>query len=83
MTNSIVPLSHAAQQFQPGTYRHFKGGIYEALFVARNSENRDEECVVYRSLDTGDIWFRPLAMFLENVERDGYKGPRFTKIDIV
>ena len=63
--------------FKPGIYKHFKGGMYEAFFVARSSEAREEEFVVYKSLDKGLMWVRPLTMWNEHVERDGYSGPRF------
>jgi hypothetical protein len=63
---------------RPGRYRHFKGGEYEVLGVARHSEGL-EDMVVYRPLynDTG-LWVRPLSMFTEAVERDGKTQPRFT-----
>ena len=66
----------------PGRYRHFKGGEYEVLGVARHSEGL-EDMVVYRPLynDTG-LWVRPLSMFTETVERDGKTQPRFTFMDI-
>ena len=25
----------------------------------------------------GGVWVRPFAMFFEDVDRDGYRGPRF------
>ncbi len=71
------PLSPEAKNFRPGTYKHFKGGLYKAYFVARDSEDKSREFVVYQSLEKGFVWVRPLAMFLENVEKEGYKGPRF------
>jgi hypothetical protein len=60
-----------------GRYRHYKGGEYEVVGVARHSET-DERLVVYRPLynDTG-LWVRPLAMFLETVVVDGTAVPRF------
>lgn len=63
---------------RPGRYRHFKGGEYEVLGVARHSEGL-EEMVVYRPLynDTG-LWVRPLSMFTEQVECNGTTQPRFT-----
>ncbi|SFM07847.1 Protein of unknown function [Desulfomicrobium norvegicum] len=66
---------------QPGRYRHFKGGEYEVLGVARHSEGL-EDMVVYRPLynDTG-LWVRPLSMFTELIERNGKKQPRFTFLD--
>ncbi|MDO8584502.1 MAG: DUF1653 domain-containing protein [bacterium] len=70
-------LSADALSLKPGIYEHFKGNRYEVLGVARHSETL-EELVVYRAL-YGDhaLWTRPLAMFLENVERDGKTVPRF------
>lgn len=60
-----------------GRYRHFKGGEYEVLGVARHSVGL-EDMVVYRPLydDTG-LWVRPLSMFTEHVERDGKTVARF------
>lgn len=60
-----------------GLYRHYKGGEYEVIGVARHSESL-EPMVVYRPLynDTG-WWVRPFAMFVETVEVDGIVRPRF------
>jgi hypothetical protein len=65
---------------RPGIYRHFKGSLIEVLGVALHTETK-EEFVTYRHLD-GDfpLWVRPKAMFLENVKRDGYDGPRFVLV---
>ena len=64
---------------KPGFYRHFKGNRYEVLFVASHSETL-EPMVVYRALyGDGGVWVRPLSMWNEHVERDGYSGPRFIK----
>ena len=65
---------------KPGRYRHFKGGEYELLGVARHSETL-EPMVVYRALyGEGGLWVRPAAMWSEHVEREGYSGPRFTYV---
>jgi hypothetical protein len=63
-----------------GRYRHYKGGEYEVIGVARHSETH-EPLVVYRPLydDTG-WWVRPHAMFFEEIELDGRVRPRFTRI---
>jgi hypothetical protein len=67
----------------PGHYRHFKGGLYEVLGVARHSET-DEQLVVYRPLyGDGGLWVRPLAMFVEPVDVGGVPTPRFQPIDPV
>jgi hypothetical protein len=64
----------------PGRYRHFKGGEYEVLGVARHSET-DERVVVYRPLyNATGLWVRPVAMFLEAVDHDGRRVPRFTHL---
>jgi hypothetical protein len=63
-----------------GRYRHFKGGEYEVLGVARHSETH-EPLVVYRPLyGDGGLWVRPVAMFLETVEHDGRTVPRFAPV---
>jgi hypothetical protein len=62
---------------QPGPYRHYKGGAYEVIGVARHSET-EEEYVVYRALyGTGGLWIRPKTMFLETVVVDGVERARF------
>lgn len=71
----------AAQMLRPGRYRHFKGKEYELLFVATHSETL-EPMVVYRALyGERGVWVRPAAMWSELVERDGYRGPRFTPVE--
>ena len=61
----------------PGRYRHFKGGLYEVVGVARHSET-DEPLVVYRPLSgDGGLWVRPVAMFAETVIHEGREVPRF------
>ncbi|WIB65839.1 DUF1653 domain-containing protein [Curtobacterium sp. MCBD17_040] len=66
---------------EPGRYRHFKGGEYQVLFVAHDTES-EEPVVVYEALygDHGR-WVRPVADFVAHVSRDGYDGPRFTTIE--
>lgn len=62
---------------RPGRYRHYKGGEYEVVGVARHSETL-EPLVLYRPLyGEGTLWVRPYAMFFENVEVDGVVRPRF------
>jgi hypothetical protein len=64
-----------------GKYLHYNGKEYEVIGVAKHSETQ-EEMVVYRALyGEGQMWVRPLAMFLEEVEADAKKVPRFRHID--
>lgn len=65
-----------------GKYRHYKkGDISEVFGTALHSETK-EEFVVYRHI-TGEhagethFWVRPIKMFLEEVEVNGKKVPRF------
>ena len=60
-----------------GIYRHYKNKDYKVLAVATHSETL-EKMVVYQALyGERGIWVRPLAMFVEMVEIDGKKIPRF------
>jgi hypothetical protein len=65
----------------PGRYRHYKGGEYTVLGVARHSETEDL-LVVYRP-EYGDrnLWVRPLAMFQEFVETPEGVVARFALIE--
>ncbi|QCR20165.1 DUF1653 domain-containing protein [Agrococcus sp. SGAir0287] len=64
----------------PGVYEHWKGARYEVLGVASHSET-EERLVVYRaSYGERGLWVRPVAMFVERVQQDGYVGPRFRRV---
>lgn len=63
-----------------GQYRHYKGGAYEVIGVARHSETH-EALVVYRPLyDATGWWVRSHAMFFGTVSVAGTAQPRFEKI---
>ena len=68
-----------------GKYKHFKGNLYEVIAIAKHSETL-EEFVVYKALyesdktKFGQVWIRPKSMFLEQVEVNNKKVPRFEKI---
>lgn len=72
------------EEVKLGKYKHYKGKIYEAIGVVKHSETL-EELVVYRALygppngeaGENELWARPLKMFLEEVEIDGKRIPRF------
>jgi len=64
-----------------GRYRHYKGGEYEVIGVARHSETL-EPLVVYRPLhDDSGWWVRPHAMFFGSVLIDGVSRPRFEPVN--
>lgn len=84
-----------SEEFKPGVYRHYKGGIYRALHMARFSENRDQLCVVYVSCTTdpksqykNEIWVRPFSdppdcAWTGKVQwPDGITRPRFVPIEV-
>lgn len=53
-------------------YRHFKGNIYQIRCLAKHSET-GEMMVVYQAMyDTFQIYVRPLAMFMEEIDRVKY-----------
>ena len=65
------------EKLKLGQYQHYKGGRYEVIGIARHSET-GEELVIYRALHgEAQIWARPLAMFLEEVEMGSKRIPRF------
>jgi hypothetical protein len=60
-----------------GRYRHYKGGEYEVVGVARHSETL-EPLVVYRPLyNATGLWVRPHAMFFGSVNVEGRLVARF------
>jgi hypothetical protein len=68
-----------------GTYRHYKGKLYEVLGTVRHSETL-EELVLYKPLyespefGKDQLWVRPRTMFFENVIVEGKTVPRFERI---
>lgn len=76
MQNELDRYAH----IRPGRYRHFKGGEYRVLGLARHSET-GEVCVVYRALyGEQGLWVRPAVMWDSTVVRDGVEHPRFAYI---
>ena len=57
-----------------GIYRHFKGKYYVVEDVAFDSETK-EKVVVYRALyEDGQLWCRPLEMFMSEVDHKKHSG---------
>lgn len=68
-----------------GIYKHYKGGLVRVIDVAHHSETL-EDMVIYmalyecRDFGIGSLWVRPKKMFLEEVEFEGKRMPRFEYI---
>lgn len=68
-----------------GKYQHYKGKFYEVIGIAKHSETL-EEFVIYKALYNSKefgknvLWMRPKKMFLESVNVNGKKVPRFQYI---
>ena len=67
-------------------YRHFKGNKYRVICIAKDSETL-QELIIYKALyGEGDIYARPVKMFLECVDRvkypDAEQNFRFELIDL-
>ncbi len=55
-----------------GVYKHFKGKYYIVEGIAKHSEDLSDY-VVYRQLyDNGELYIRPLEMFLSEVDKGKY-----------
>jgi hypothetical protein len=69
--------SHANSQIKPGTYRHFKGGIYRVQFVAMLVDSEREFVVYHRIGDENCLYLRDKNEFAESIMVDGTCVPRF------
>lgn len=68
-----------SSDFRCGVYEHYKGNKYLVLGIAKHSETL-EPLVVYVTLydnPQSKMWVRPLKMFMEEIEIEGVKRPRF------
>jgi hypothetical protein len=71
-------MSEVAHEVQIGigmVHRHYKGGRYIPVGIVRNSEKREQQLVVYVSLDHASFWARPLETPGEDSWRDRLEWP--------
>ncbi len=65
---------------KPGFFRHYKGGRYEVIAVARHSETLSP-MVVYQALyGERGLWVRPAEMWNEWITVAGKRVRRFASI---
>jgi len=73
-----------APVFKLGTYKHYKGDIYEAVMIAMDEATLTWS-VVYEPLydhpGMPDRWIRSIDNFLETIEIEGKPVKRFTLLD--
>lgn len=85
------------ESFKPGVYRHYKGGLYRALFLGEDCTNREyqrgstqgfdstqEPTVAYVALDgphAGKICFRELWQWNERLFLEPHALP-LTKVSV-
>ncbi len=62
---------------KPGIYQHYKGYLYNVLYVATHTETLEKLVVYHPMYGDRNIWVRPLDMFAETVEYEGKTLPRF------
>ncbi len=73
-----------------GKYRHYKGGLYQVLGLALNTETR-EKLVLYKALydcpdlaqeyGTRPFFVRPYALFMGSVSTETGSTPRFERLE--
>jgi hypothetical protein len=61
-------------------WKYYKGGVYRIIAVGKHSEDKTEQ-VVYKNAK-GEVWIRPLAMFMGSLaEKGAYESlVRFFKV---
>jgi hypothetical protein len=75
MTNEeMLPVPH--EPASGSKWKHFKGGEYRIVMIARDCEDPNRFLVVYRNIQHGTIWVRERDNFL-GIHENGQK--RFTE----
>lgn len=61
-------------------YKHYKGGTYEVMTLCTHTET-EEKLVIYRSLNYGSIYARPLSQWFDEIPLPGIlPKPRFALV---
>ena len=89
MCGNTSCTSQGMQTISPelgATYEHYSGKRYTIVAVANHSEDLQKYVVYQGQYDDHEfgakpVWIRPLAMFMEMIEKNGKIIPRFKKIE--
>jgi hypothetical protein len=57
-------------------WRHYKGNNYKIIAIGKHSET-GEAMVGYQRVEDGNVYFRPIDLFFQNIELEGKTMPRF------
>lgn len=68
---------------KPGIYQHYKGGKYQVVNEACSTEDKSINIIYHDLSDEKNFWIRPKENFLQEVELDDKKVPRFVFISEV
>lgn len=70
--NEILP-SYDKSRIRPGMLvRHFKGGYYKVLYIAKHSETKEPFVVYHRVSNDNEVFIRPYWMFVSPVDKEQY-----------
>jgi hypothetical protein len=61
-------------------YQHYKGGTYEIISLAQHTETQ-EKMVVYKSINFGSVYVRPLDIWNSPIPNGSLGQVRFRLID--
>lgn len=72
--NNTIQVDIAAlrKQMVGKRYRHFKGNFYIVDGLAMHSETEESYVVYHREGHDGELWIRPVNMFLSPVDKAKY-----------
>ena len=77
----LVNMNKNREIQEKQVYLHFKGGCYFVEMLAFDSAT-EEEVVVYRNLDSKNVWVRPLNEFMDVKETDKGYAYKFTLCEL-
>ncbi len=71
-------IVYRGREVNLGVYQHYKGSFYQLLDTCMHTETQEVHARYQALYGDYQIWIRPLAMFLEEIEIEGRKVPRFS-----